>query len=176
MSTAPGLKVIKTMLIKTLNIKVSFQWTFEDSQRWAATDRVRQTVPGARCCDGEGAVLRPLLYVASPARWDRPMTRVQKGAKVWREGTERERKRNPPPKSSWVEWTLQTVVYPVVGVYPFSEIWMPKNCHLEARISLSSNRSISIRDTQNICWSIQHYVPFHVGAECDSEPAVAQVL
>jgi len=118
---------------------------------------------------------RPLLYVASPARWDRPMTRVQKGAKVWREGTERERKRNPP-KSSWVEWTLQTVVYPVVGVYPFSEIWMPNNCHLEARISLSLNRSISIRDTQNICWSIQHYVPFHVGAECDSEPAVAQVL
>jgi len=37
-------------------MKVSFQWTFEDSQRWAATDRVRQTVPGARCCDGEGEV------------------------------------------------------------------------------------------------------------------------
>jgi len=35
---------------------VSFQWTFEDRQRWSATDRVRQTVPGARCCDGEGAV------------------------------------------------------------------------------------------------------------------------
>jgi len=68
MSTARGLKVIKTMLIKTLNIKVSFETTFEDSQRWAATDRVRQTVPGTRCCDGEGAVLRPLLYVASPAR------------------------------------------------------------------------------------------------------------
>ena len=44
------------MLIKTLNIKVSFEWTFENSQRWAATNRVRQTVPGARCCDGEGAV------------------------------------------------------------------------------------------------------------------------
>jgi len=40
------------MLIKTLNIKVSFQWAFEDNQRWTATDHVRQTVPGARCCDG----------------------------------------------------------------------------------------------------------------------------
>jgi len=56
------------MLIETLGIKVSFQRTFEDRQRGTATDRVRQTVPGARCCDGEGAVLRPLLYVASPAR------------------------------------------------------------------------------------------------------------
>jgi len=65
MLTARGRNVIKTMLIKTLDIKVSFQWTFEDSQRWAATDRVRQTVPGARSWDGEGAVLRPLLYVAS---------------------------------------------------------------------------------------------------------------
>ena len=54
---------------------VNFQRAFEDSQRWAATDRVGQTVRGARCCDAEGAVLRPLLYVASPARWDRPMTR-----------------------------------------------------------------------------------------------------
>ena len=53
----------------------SFQRAFEDCQLWAATDRVRQTVGGERCCDGEGAVLRPLLYVAgSPARWDRPMT------------------------------------------------------------------------------------------------------
>ena len=56
-------------------MKVNFQRAFEDGQRWAATDRVGQTVPGARCCDGEGAVLRPLLYVPSPARWDRPMTR-----------------------------------------------------------------------------------------------------
>ena len=35
---------------------MSFGWTFEDSQRWAAPDRVRQTVPGARCCgQKEGA-------------------------------------------------------------------------------------------------------------------------
>jgi len=69
-----GIKVIKTALIKALGITVSFQRAFEDGQRWAATDRVRQTVPGARSFDGEGAVLRPLLYVASPARLDRPMT------------------------------------------------------------------------------------------------------
>ena len=175
MSTAPGLKVIKTMLIKTLNIKVSFQWTFEDSQRWAATDRVRQTVPGARCCDGEGAVAHCCTSRRRHdeiGRW-RGYKRERRYGERGRKGSGRE---IPPPKSSWVEWTLQTVVYPVVGVYPFSEIWMPKNGHLEALISLSSNRSISIRDTQNICWSIQHYVPFHVGAECDSEPAVAQVL
>ena len=56
------------MLIKTLNIKVSFRRAFEDSQRWAAVDRVRQTVPGARCCDGEGAVLRPLFFVVGLRR------------------------------------------------------------------------------------------------------------
>jgi len=56
--------------MKTLDIKVSFQRAFEDSRRWAAADRVRQTVRGARCCDAEGAVMRPLLYayMASPAR------------------------------------------------------------------------------------------------------------
>ena len=67
MSTARRLKVMKTMLIKTLSIKVSFQRPFEDSQRWAATDRVRQTVLGARCCDGEGAVAH---YCTSRRRHD----------------------------------------------------------------------------------------------------------
>ena len=33
MLTARRLKIIKTMLIKTLDIKVSFQSTFEDCQR-----------------------------------------------------------------------------------------------------------------------------------------------
>ena len=46
----------KNNVNKTLGTKVSFQRECEDSQRWAATDRVGQTVPGARCCDGEGAV------------------------------------------------------------------------------------------------------------------------
>ena len=39
-----GLKAIKTRLIKTLGIKVSFQRAFEDGQRRAATDSVGQTV------------------------------------------------------------------------------------------------------------------------------------
>jgi len=42
------------MLAKTLDIKIIFQRTFENGeQRGAATDRVRQAVPGARFCDGE---------------------------------------------------------------------------------------------------------------------------
>ena len=38
------------MLTKTLDLKVSFQRTFKSGERWAATDRLRQTVPGARTC------------------------------------------------------------------------------------------------------------------------------
>jgi len=65
------------MLIKTHGIKISFQRTPEDGQRWAAMDRVRQTVPGARSCDGEGSVAHcwASRCFVSPARWDRPMTR-----------------------------------------------------------------------------------------------------
>jgi len=48
--TTRGLKAIKTRLIKTLGIKVSFQRAFEDGQRRAATDSVGQTAPGARSC------------------------------------------------------------------------------------------------------------------------------
>ena len=61
------LKVIKRMLIKTLGIKVSFQWTFEDGH-WPAMScegSRRAAIPGARACDSEG---RPLLNVASPPR------------------------------------------------------------------------------------------------------------
>ena len=55
-----GLKVIKKNVNKNSRYKSEFSVNV-----W------RQ--PEMGCC--EGAVLRPLLYVASPARWDRPMTR-----------------------------------------------------------------------------------------------------
>jgi len=41
-----GLKAIKTMLIKALDIKVSFQRMFKGGERWAAMDHVWQTVSG----------------------------------------------------------------------------------------------------------------------------------
>jgi len=60
------------MLIRTLNIKVSFQWTFEDSLRWLrwiVSERLFQ----ARMLQWRRRGC-PLLYATSPAQWDRLMT------------------------------------------------------------------------------------------------------
>ena len=52
MSTTRGLKVTINSVDKTTgHKKVSFQRAFKGGQRWAATVRVRHTVPGVRCCD-----------------------------------------------------------------------------------------------------------------------------